>query len=70
MSAKQLNIHSYMERRYAQTGASFSNGKYKYKGLEYTPKEFEDNFGTKWVEQVTSINFPPTAKNPDKTKID
>ena len=35
----------------------------------YTPQEFEDNFGTRWVEQVTSINLPPTAKNPDKTKI-
>jgi len=70
MSNKQLHISNYMERRYAQIGASFSNGKYKYKGVFYTPQEFEDNFGTRWVEQVTSINLPPTAKNPDKTKID
>lgn len=70
MAAKQMHISDYIQRKEAQQRASYYNGKIIYKGEKYTYDEFDEMFGTKHVSQVTSRNFPPTAKNPDKTKID
>lgn len=70
MSLKQLPIQDFIIRRTAQQQSSFFGGNYHYKGEILTPSEFELKYGTKHIEQVTSINFKGTGINPDKTKID
>lgn len=65
-----MHIANYIQRKEAQQQAAYYNGKIIYKGEKYSFDEFDEKFGTKHVQQVTSRNFPPTAENPDSTKID
>jgi hypothetical protein len=69
-SQKQIPIHEYLQRRYAQQRCSYSNGLFHYKGFSYTKEQFEEKYGTSHIEKITSINNKATDKNADPNKID